>query len=137
MRIFPVYSVWKSMTATACLWVALIAIVAMGCMSRTDPSFQFGRQVYKTNCIGCHGANGEGVLHRQSVLNNSAFVTGNPDEVIATILFGREGAHPMPGWQKRLNDQEVAAVATYIRQAWSNHSDPVTIRMVAKIRTKK
>jgi mono/diheme cytochrome c family protein len=128
---------WKSMTAMACLWLAVIGIAAMGCTQRTDPSFQLGRHVYETKCVGCHGAKGEGVLHRQTVLDNSAFVTGNPDEVIATILFGREGAHPMPSWQKRLNDQEVAAVTTYIRQAWSNHSDPVTIAMVAKIRTKK
>jgi mono/diheme cytochrome c family protein len=137
MSTFPAATIWKSMTTMVCLWLAVIGIAAMGCTARTDPSFQLGRHVYQTNCVGCHGANGEGVLHRQSVLDNSAFVTGDPDEVIATILFGRQGESPMPGWQKRLNDQEIAAVATYIRQAWSNKSNPVTIAMVAKIRDKK
>ncbi len=43
----------------------------------------------------------------------------------------------MPGWREKLNDQEVAAVATYIRQAWSNQADAVTPAMVTKVRTKE
>jgi alcohol dehydrogenase (quinone), cytochrome c subunit len=137
MKIFPASMAWTSISAGAYLWLALIGVSAMGCTPRTDPSFHFGQRVFQTNCVGCHGAKGEGVLHRKSVLNNNTFVTGSPDQVVETILFGREGPPPMPGWQNKLNDQEVAAVATYIRQAWSNHSDPVTIAMVAKIRNHK
>ena len=96
-----------------------------------------GQEIYKTDCLACHGVNGEGVLYRQSVLNKSAVVAGNPDEVIAVILFGRQGTGLMPGWQGKLNDQEVAAVATYIRQAWSNQADAVTPAMVTKVRTKE
>jgi mono/diheme cytochrome c family protein len=110
---------------------------AMGCTSRTDPSFQQGQGIYKTNCAGCHGINGGGILHSKTVLNSNNFVTGNPDEVIATILYGKQGDGTMPGWQKQLDDRQVAAVATYIRQAWSNQSAPVTVEMVAKLRTKK
>jgi cytochrome c oxidase subunit 2 len=109
----------------------------MGCTSRSDPSFQQGQKIYATNCIACHGTNGGGVLHSQTVLNNNAFVTGNPDQVIATILYGKQGEGTMPSWQKQLDDQEVAAVATYIRQAWSNQAAPVTGAMVAKIRAKR
>ena len=57
--------------------------------------------------------------------------------MIAVILFGRQGAGAMPGWREKLNDQEVAAVATYIRQAWSNQADAVTPAMVTKVRTKE
>jgi mono/diheme cytochrome c family protein len=137
MRRFAASTIWKVMTAKAALWLVLIAVASMGCAPKTDPSFPQGQQVYTTDCVGCHGSNGEGVLYSKTVLNNNEFVTGKPDDVIATILYGREGNSAMPGWQKKLNDQEVAAVATYIRQAWSNQSDPVTIAMVAKIRTKK
>ena len=42
----------------------------------------------------------------------------------------------MPGWKMMLTDQEVAAVATYIRQAWSNRADPITPALVQAIRTK-
>jgi mono/diheme cytochrome c family protein len=42
----------------------------------------------------------------------------------------------MPGWSDKLSDQEVAAVATYIRQAWSNRAGPVTPKMVAALKGK-
>jgi mono/diheme cytochrome c family protein len=42
----------------------------------------------------------------------------------------------MPGCKMTLNDEEVAAVATYIRQAWANRAAPVTPAMVTKLRQK-
>ena len=137
MRGFPASVIRKVTSTEACLFVVLIGVAFIGCTTKTDPSFQQGQQIYTTDCVGCHGPNGEGVLYSKTVLNNNAFVTGKADEVIASILYGREGNSVMPGWQKKLNDQEVAAVATYIRQAWSNQSDPVTKAMVAKIKTPK
>lgn len=76
------------------------------------------------------------MLYNKSALNNDAFVSGDPDKVITVILYGREGEGTMPGWKDNLNDQEVAAVATYIRQAWSNRADPVSAAMVTEIRSK-
>jgi len=57
--------------------------------------------------------------------------------VLKVILYGKEEVAIMPGWGKRLNDQDIAAVATYIRQAWSNRADPVTPPMVKEIREQK
>ena len=54
--------------------------------------------------------------------------------MIAVILYGREGAGSMPSWEMTLNDQKVAAVATYIRQAWSNGADPVPAALVKEVR---
>ena len=108
----------------------------MGCLQSRSPSFQQGEQLYKTYCVACHGINGTGVLYPKSALNHDALVTGDPNGLLAVILFGREGAGAMPGWKTMLTDQEVAAVATYIRQAWSNRADPITPAMVQEIRTK-
>ncbi len=108
----------------------------MGCLQKTDPNFLQGQELYKTYCVACHGVNGGGVLYNNSALNNDVFVTGDPKGVIAVILYGREGAGTMPGWQMMLDDQKVAAVATYIRQAWSNRAGPVTSAMVTEVRTK-
>ncbi len=118
------------------LYLCIIIVASNGCFRRTDPSFQQGQEIYKADCLACHGPNGGGVLYIKSALNNNAFVTGDPNELIAVILFGREGAGAMPGWKMTLTDQEVAAVATYIRQAWSNRADPITSAMVREIRTK-
>ncbi len=77
------------------------------------------------------------MLYNKSVLNNDALVSGDPNKVIAVILYGREGEGTMPGWKDNLNDQEVAAVATYIRQAWSNRADPVSAAMVAEVKAER
>jgi mono/diheme cytochrome c family protein len=133
MRLFPL----SLIIASACACLTIGAVVFLGCGPKTDPSFQQGQEIYKTYCIACHGVNGSGILYRESVLNSSAFVTGDPEAVITAILYGKQGTGLMPGWHMKLTDQEVAAVATYIRQAWSNQADPVTAAMVAKVRTKE
>ena len=57
--------------------------------------------------------------------------------MIATVLNGRKGTlGQMPTWKDNLDDQQIAAVVTYIRQAWSNRAPAVTPAMVAAARTK-
>ncbi len=124
-------------TARVSVCLAIAALAFPGCGKTVDPSFQQGQEIFQNDCLACHGLNGGGVLYSQSVLNNAALVTGNPDEVIAVILYGKQGAGTMPGWREKLNDQEVAAVATYIRQAWDNQADAVTPAMVAKVRVRE
>ena len=70
-------------------------------------------------------------------MNQNAFVVGDPKPVIATVLNGRKGSlGQMPAWKDKLDDQQIAAVVTYIRQAWSNRAAPVTPAMVAATRGK-
>lgn len=64
-------------------------------------------------------------------------MVGDPKPVIATILNGRKGhLGLMPSWKDKLSDQEVAAVVTYIRHAWSNRAPAVTPATVAGLRGK-
>jgi mono/diheme cytochrome c family protein len=135
MRLLPSFSPAKLPASLALLGLAVLMSAFLACSHR-DPSFPQGEMIYKTNCLACHGPDGNGVLYSQSFLNNNPHVTGDPDEVIAVILFGKQGTSLMPGWAKNLNDQSVAAVATYIRQAWSNQASAVTPAMVTKVRNK-
>jgi cytochrome c oxidase subunit 2 len=117
------------------LGVMILTGMSLGC-SQKDPSFEQGKKIYENYCAACHGENGGGVLYSKSALNNSALVLGEPDKVIAVILFGRQGAGAMPGWRETLTDQEVAAVTTYTRQAWSNQAGAITPAMVTEVRRK-
>lgn len=132
----PPFSLYKVTSAGMSFCLAVTLITSPGCASK-DPSFEQGREIYKNVCLACHGLNGGGVLYSKSVLNKNPAVTGNPKEVIEVILYGRTGSGAMPGWGRKLNDQEVAAVTTYIRQAWDNRADAVTAAMVQKIRGKE
>ena len=42
----------------------------------------------------------------------------------------------MPTWKDKLTDQQIAAVATFIRNNWGNKAEAVTAAMVAKNRQK-
>ncbi len=116
------------------LVIALTALVAFGCQRESSPAFQQGRQIYQNYCVTCHGVEGRGVLYPETVLYKNALVAGAPEEVIKIILDGREGPGIMPGWRTTLNDEEIAAVATFIRQAWANRATAIPPGMVAEVR---
>ena len=96
-----------------------------------------GQEVFEENCAQCHRANGEGLPATFPALNKNPFVLGDPNPVIATVLNGRKGnLGRMPSWKDKLDDQQIAAVVTYIRQAWANRAPAVTPAMVAAARSK-
>jgi mono/diheme cytochrome c family protein len=102
-----------------------------------------GEQVYKDRCSGCHQDNGLGVPRIYPPLaNNEAILMRNPVNAIRVTLNGgfppsTEGnprPYGMPPFAHVLNDDQVAAVVTFIRGAWGNHSAPVSTVEVAGAR---
>jgi mono/diheme cytochrome c family protein len=88
-----------------------------------------GSQVYmNSRCFACHGQLGTGglgpTLAGDRILAIQKFV-------IAQILIGRG---QMPAFGDRLSDDQIAAVAQYIRNNWGNHYGPVTPADVASVR---
>jgi len=99
--------------------------------------FPKGKAFFETegNCVDCHRLNGKGLPGTYPALNGNPFVTGEPKPVITTVLNGRKGdLGEMPSWKDKLDDQQVAAVVTYIRHAWSNKAPGVTPALAAEIR---
>jgi cytochrome c oxidase subunit 2 len=84
-----------------------------------------GATVYAANCVTCHQATGKGAPPAFPPLDGSKVVTGPKEPQIKTILNGvtRDGKPTaMPAWGGTLSDVEIAAVATYTRNSWSNHT---------------
>jgi cytochrome c oxidase subunit 2 len=79
-----------------------------------------GEKVYQANCQACHQANGLGVAGAFPALAGSKVVEAKPDQ-IAILLKGKNA---MPSW-KALSDVELAAVATYTKNAFGNKSGEV------------
>jgi mono/diheme cytochrome c family protein len=88
-----------------------------------------GADVYKqAGCVVCHGGFGTGGFGPK--------LAGDPmlavqQYVIAQILIGRG---QMPAFDGKLSDQQIAAVAQYIRSSWGNDFGPVSTKEVADIR---
>jgi mono/diheme cytochrome c family protein len=99
--------------------------------------FQQGQKVYEDNCADCHRLNGKGLPGTFPAHDGNPFVVGPPGPAIATVLNGRKGMlGQMPSWKDKLDDRQIAAVLTYLRQAWSNRAPAVTPAMVAPTRSK-
>ena len=76
--------------------------------------------MFAANCVACHQANGKGVAGAFPALDGSKVVLGPPAAQITTVLDGRPNTAMAPF--KQLSDTDLAAVITYTRNAWSNHT---------------
>jgi cytochrome c oxidase subunit 2 len=84
-----------------------------------------GEKVFTSNCAACHQANGKGVPGAFPALDGSKVVTGPKDAQIKTVLNGvMKNGQPtaMPAWKDTLSDTDIAAVITYTRNSWGNHT---------------
>ncbi|HYD52988.1 MAG TPA: cytochrome c [Gemmatimonadaceae bacterium] len=98
-----------------------------------------GRRVYDKNCVSCHQSSGKGVPGAFPPLVASEWVTGSPEVLTRILLHGLQGPVQvagapynglMPAWKDVLKDEEIAAVATYIRQWAPNAAAAVPVDQV-------
>ncbi len=82
-----------------------------------------GEKVYANRCTFCHGTDGLGGERGPAHAGNS--VLAYAPYTIDRILYGY-GYKKMPAFASRLTDEEVAAVATYIRNSWGNNFGAVS-----------
>jgi mono/diheme cytochrome c family protein len=103
-----------------------------------------GEAIWRDNCSACHRGDGSGVPRLFPPLRQNANVQqSDPTSVLHFILAGTRKVptdraptpFSMPAYDWKLDDQQVAAVATYVRNSWGNHAAPVGSDMVAKLRT--
>ena len=102
-----------------------------------------GRAIYEEYCADCHGKDGAGVAGVYPPLDGNASVA-EPTGINATrivllggfppVTAGNPRPYSMPPYAQQLSDADVAAVVSYIRQAWSNHASAVQERDVAVYR---
>jgi mono/diheme cytochrome c family protein len=110
--------------ASACLGFAALSAWAQA----PDPAAE-GQSVFTTaGCADCHGVNGEGGVGPN--LAGNQFLSDANSVVLQVIGGGGE----MPAFGDSLNDQQIAAVATYVRNSWGNTFGPVTPEEVATAR---
>ncbi len=102
-----------------------------------------GEAIYLTRCQSCHKANGEGIPGEYPPLQNSEYVAGDKERVIRVLLHGLRGeitvngasySGVMPPWGDYLDDEQLAALLTFLRSHFGNDADPVSAAEVARVR---
>jgi alcohol dehydrogenase (quinone), cytochrome c subunit len=87
-----------------------------------------GQQVFVEQCAECHQTDGSGYSHLYPRLAGNPIVTlHDPEPIINTVLYGQGS---MQSFAEKISGDDIAAVLSYIRQAWGNDAPPVSPRQV-------
>ncbi|SEG67445.1 Cytochrome c [Methylobacterium sp. 190mf] len=102
-----------------------------------------GAELYVDNCAACHRTDGLGVSGAfPTIAGNPTVHSADPVSLIRLILDGSVMASThaapsnlgMPGFGWRLSDEEVAHLATFVRQSWGNAAGPVSASFASNVR---
>lgn len=102
-----------------------------------------GAQYFAQNCAACHQPTGLGVPGSYPPLAKSEYVNGGTRRLGMILLKGLQGPlkvegatynGSMPPWGASLTDKKIAAILTYVRQAFGNSSSPVTPEQITDAR---
>lgn len=115
--------------------------------SAEKEAFKAGHEVYfrDGHCATCHQKDGKGLDPAFPPLHDSIFVYGSPERLIKLTLHGvmgpfelhgkkYDGQVPMTPFGGIINDKEMAAVLTYVRNTYGNKASAITPEQVAKVR---
>ncbi|RYU94591.1 PVC-type heme-binding CxxCH protein [Emticicia agri] len=111
--------------------------------------FNIGKTIYVKEgyCTTCHQADGKGLTASGfPPLANTNWVNGNEERAIKIVLKGLlgpievngkkyPGQVPMTPFEGLLNDKEVAAVLTYVRNSFGNKAPAIQPEKVKAVRT--
>jgi mono/diheme cytochrome c family protein len=109
----------------------------------SDPAMIAGAAIYRDQCSACHGLDGKGVAELfPSVADSPMVRSDDPTTSIRIVLRGARSvdtqsaptAPGMPSYGRQLDNNEIAAVLTYIRNAWDKPAPAVKGADVAKVR---
>lgn len=114
---------------------------------KASKQFALGRQKYLATCAGCHGTNGRGMDRFGPPMAGSEWVLGDEKRLSLIILHGLEGPIVVQGKKygapeilpvmpahSVMDDADIAAILTYIRNEWGNQAKPVTASTVGSTR---
>ena len=108
----------------------------------SSPDAANGEAIYKRACASCHMAGGDGIANVYPPLAKSDYLA-NRENTIKQVIKGSSGEMVVNGKTynnamppQQLNDDEVAAVLTYVYTNMGNSGAPVTAAEVAAVRAK-
>ncbi len=99
-----------------------------------------GAGLYEIHCATCHLPSGKGATETGPALAGNPVVQAtDPASLINVILYGPQLPNPPPpvqrqhmeGYEGKLSDGEIAALASYVRSAWGNRGGSVSADQAA------
>ncbi len=112
-------------------------------LASASPEMGLGARLYIDNGNACHFVDGRGADEVFPELAGNSLVTAESPRGLLTMILGgsqlpstalRPYRLQMPGFGQRLDDEEVAALASFVRSGWGNSAAAVDAATVADTR---
>jgi len=113
-------------------------------------AYKLGGEVFhrESHCVTCHQPDGMGMDPVYPPLVGTSWVIGDEERLAKITLHGlwgkievngkvydpTKGVPPMTAFGSLLDDNEAAAVLTYVRNSWGNKAAPVKPETIKKVR---
>lgn len=128
----------RTFAAALCLFSLLTAPSAFA----AETSASRGSALFLLNCAACHQADGRGLPGIFPPLARSDYLMADKTRSISIAIQGTSGPMVVNGVEYQgvmpappsLDDQQVADILTYVRSAWGNAGDAVTLAEVQAVR---
>lgn len=101
-----------------------------------------GKKLYAAHCAACHQADGQGLAGAFPPLAGSSYLAEGAGPAIRAVVNGLKGPITVNGENydavmpsmSYLNDDQVAAILTYVMNSWGNPGGDVSPDEVAAVR---
>ncbi len=120
------------------LWPGKAGVVAAAVRplaKREQKLFDQGKAQFALVCAACHQPNGQGLAGLAPSLIYSKWVLGDPRILARIVLNGKIRENMvMPPWKAAFDDENIAAVLTFVRRSWGHEAEPIDPAVVAEAR---
>ena len=104
--------------------------------------FDQGKELYLISCGACHQPHGQGQEGLAPPLVDAEWVVGSPQRLVRIVLHGLHGPINVKGKPFQLDmpalgvfdDDQIAAILTFVRREWGHTANPVEPELVKTIR---
>ena len=108
----------KSIKILAFFCLTVLAAVTLAASSLTPATSAFsadilGKDLFKKNCAGCHGANGTGGKGPNLTTEKKQAKWQDSDEKLIAKI--NKGAFGMPAFADKLKPEEIKTISDYVR----------------------
>lgn len=104
-------------------------------------SMKRGEELYVSNCVSCHMADGTGVPSVFPPLANADYMMKDPARTVNLILNGMSGEIVVNGVTYSgvmsaypFDDQQLADLMNYIQNSWGNKAEMLRAQDIAKMK---
>ena len=110
-------------TKVADKYVATAALPSSSKTMTLSELMSLGKQKYEQICVACHKSDGMGLPPVYPALRGSSVAVGKPINRHVDIIVNGVPGSAMQPYKDQLSDEEIAAIATYERNAWGNNTE--------------